>query len=496
MPSTYCLLSNGDLHFLPYHSDSEISLADDGGLDIHSAVSTPPPATGGDSFQLYSNLLGGKLPPNISATPSSMISHASSSSLGQSDSSVSSDEERRSSAPRVRQVVEKYCAHAIYLPDRYIEPSGTAKQQSQIRDMLTTIFPRWRQAPERIQSTELTGGITNMLLECSMGNEKVLVRAYGRGTGLIIDRDREFVSHLVLNSYNLAPPIHARFGNGLVYGYISGRSLKVDEMSNPHLYPFIAARLGDWHRMVGVDVIEDSLKKLHRRFNASKGSPSKPNDVWSLLQNWVEVLPEIPGMTAVCAQSRDLQEAKHNATLREILLAELEWLQAEVGAKSPLVAAHSDLLSGNIIMPPDVAVSIDDPQEISKCIQRYQESGTNPLSFIDYEYMMPGPRAFDISNHFQEWQGFNCDKSLVPSPSKSNQLLRRWCAAYLQSDPSSTAVDQLIDEIALYYGMPGLYWGIWAGIQSTISLIDFDYSGYSGQRLVEYWNWKRCYLGK
>ena len=110
---------------------------------------------------------------------------------------------------------------------------------------------------------------------------------------------------------------------------------------------------------------------------------------------------------------------------------------------------------------------------------------------------MPGPRAFDISNHFQEWQGFACDKSLIPKPVRTNQLLRKWCTSYLQKEGSEVTevmIDDLIDEISLYYGMPGFYWGIWAGIQSTISLIDFDYGGYSGKRLVEYWNWKRWYL--
>ena len=38
--------------------------------------------------------------------------------------------------------------------------------------------------------------------------------------------------------------------------------------------------------------------------------------------------------------------------------------------------------------------------------------------------------------------------------------------------------------------MPGLYWGIWALIQATISQIDFDYASYAEVRLGEYWAWR------
>jgi len=45
-------------------------------------------------------------------------------------------------------------------------------------------------------------------------------------------------------------------------------------------------------------------------------------------------------------------------------------------------------------------------------------------------------------------------------------------------------------EVDAFRGMPGLYWGIWALIQATISEIDFDYASYAEVRLAEYWSWK------
>ncbi|QPG75595.1 hypothetical protein FOA43_002952 [Brettanomyces nanus] len=416
------------------------------------------------------------------------------------------------SPPLVSQLLEKYCAHAIYLPDRFIEPSNSHKQKTQMLEMLLDIFPHWRVYKDLIQLDELTGGITNMLLECKFPGgpedapKEVLVRTYGRGTGMIIDRDREFVSHLVLNSYNLAPPIHARFGNGLVYGFIEGRALKFDEMSNPYIYPFIASHLGKWHRLVVVDVIEDSIRKLRRKFRRRSTSSltdkkPRPVDIWQLVKNWTDILPEIPEMVKVCQANKDIQQLQSSpSSLKNILSQELLWLENEIGHSSPRVATHSDLLSGNIIIPTELSDCLHDSHLGDLVVSNYKSKKINPISFIDYEYMMPGPRAFDISNHFQEWQGFDCDKALIPKPIKTNQLLRNWCSSYLEVDrdiqDSSKIIDDLILEISLYYGMPGFYWGIWAGIQSTISLIDFDYGKYSGQRLVEYWTWKRQYLNR
>jgi len=45
-------------------------------------------------------------------------------------------------------------------------------------------------------------------------------------------------------------------------------------------------------------------------------------------------------------------------------------------------------------------------------------------------------------------------------------------------------------EVDRFRGIPGLYWGIWALIQATISQIDFDYAAYAPIRLKEYWDWR------
>lgn len=350
---------------------------------------------------------------------------------------------------------------AVFLPDMCVAPD----QPALVTTLLCSVFPDWTAADVAVK--QLTGGITNMLLECTHGASTVLVRTYGQGTDVIIDRDREFALHLLLHLLGLAPPLFARFANGLVYGYLPGRALEPSELAAENMYPHIAARLGQWHRGVESSSIQRGIDTLKRY---GGGSPATAVDVWLLLEEWVALAPSIQPMLELCRENRDVAE-RADADLRTTLQAELAWARGKLEhGVSPSVTAHGDLLSGNVIVG----------------------SGTNPVAFIDYEYMMPAPRAYDIANHLVEWQGFDCDRSRIPEPRADNPVLRQWCAAYLGNE---TEVDGLITELQAFYGLPGFYWGVWASIQLEISKIDFDYASYSKLRMEEYWKWKREWSG-
>lgn len=123
------------------------------------------------------------------------------------------------------------------------------------------------------------------------------------------------------------------------------------------------------------------------------------------------------------------------------------------------------------------------------------------VTFIDYEYAVPSPAAFDLANHFAEWGGFDCDFSVLPTRSQRREFITEYVRSYFgqaaegggingsQHDVNAE-VDRLADEVDVYRGVPGFYWGIWALIQATISEIDFDYASYAEVRLGEYWAWK------
>lgn len=119
------------------------------------------------------------------------------------------------------------------------------------------------------------------------------------------------------------------------------------------------------------------------------------------------------------------------------------------------------------------------------------------VNFIDYEYAVPSPAAFDIANHFAEWAGFECDYGSLPTRSQRRAFIRQYIDTYFSLLPDGGAAAdledetrKLLEEVDAYRGLPGFYWGIWALIQALISEIDFDYSTYAEHRLGEYWAWK------
>lgn len=159
-----------------------------------------------------------------------------------------------------------------------------------------------------------------------------------------------------------------------------------------------------------------------------------------------------------------------------------------------LVFAHCDLLSGNVIVNPQSSAASTDGREIAS------------VSFIDYEYATPSPAAFDIANHFAEWGGFECDFSKLPTQSQRLSFIHEYISSYNSHISANDAqkwtkaeeeaeAKKLFDEVDVYRGVPGFYWGIWALIQDTISQIDFDYAAYAEIRLGEYWAWRDVVSG-
>lgn len=518
----YCFVSEGDVHFVPVDSYQDAPVATKGDLLLK-----PP----GSLLKIKNkNLLYSLNDPSLSdldSTNDTSVNEYDEDDDDKEEGEDVDDDEHSSTSSDLN-----FGKKSLYLPQFTIDlPTNLSNNFQQVKELLTKVFP-WIQEPNEISVKQLTGGITNMLLSCKYTptNLTVLMRVYGQGTNLIIDRHREFVLHLVLNSLNLAPPIHARFHNGLVYGFLPGRSLQSEELQDPKLFPCIAQQLGIWHNKVSLEDIEVGVEKL-RRFTknlkkieasstqavngggrARSRSPSrrrllllnlngtsKPakksiSNVWELIEDWMNIVPIIPELIESFQENNTSHDANsfNEENIREIIQNEFEWLRSELteNSKSPVVSCHCDLLSGNIIIPVDF-FSKNKPEEL----EELPLIDSNPIQFIDYEYMLPAPRAFDIANHFFEWQGFDCNRAAIPTPSKTNPVMIKWVKGYLNNINATTAqINEVIDEISMFYGMPGFYWGIWAMIQSEISTIDFNYANYGKLRFQEYWDWKKHYL--
>jgi thiamine kinase-like enzyme len=106
----------------------------------------------------------------------------------------------------------------------------------------------------------------------------------------------------------------------------------------------------------------------------------------------------------------------------------------------PSVPCHNDLLAEN-----------------------YLDDGTD-LRIVDYEYSGNGDPCFELGNTCQE---LGWDDSRI----------ERLCAAYF-----GEATPTLVARMRLNMLMSDVGWTLWAAIQATISLIDFDFWGWAVER--------------
>ncbi|KAF2667474.1 kinase-like protein [Microthyrium microscopicum] len=375
--------------------------------------------------------------------------------------------------------------------------------------LVATLFPDWASQKDTVQFIRFKDGITNTLLkvinkrpgytEEQIDRDAVLLRAYGNGTQVLIDRDRECASHSLLASHNLAPPLLARFKNGLLYRFISGKVCSPADLRRSDVWRAVARRLAEWHATLPISAILDKPGEK----NSSKGpfetmskisSLPSPN-IWTVMYRWSCALPD---------------QTDSQSNRKAMIQKELEWMAEKLGDvpgihSQQLIFAHCDLLHGNVIVQPSAA-HLHHPSEHSEPSSSASSPLTAPsmasdrdvapvkVHFIDYEYATPSPVAFDIANHFAEWGGFDCDFTVLPTRAQRRNFLSTYLQAYNSfkgREFESKELEQLMAEVDLFRGVPGFYWGIWAIIQAEISSIDFDYANYAEVRMSEYWAWKK-----
>lgn len=103
---------------------------------------------------------------------------------------------------------------------------------------------------------------------------------------------------------------------------------------------------------------------------------------------------------------------------------------------------------------------------------------TTFCSPIDFEYCSYNYRAFDIANHFAEWQ-YDYTEKCAPFfrhtgnyPSESQQV--RFVRAYLDEMGSKESVQAVLDEVKVFTLVSHFFWALWA-VVNTQSQITFGY---------------------
>ncbi|XP_034472910.1 ethanolamine kinase [Drosophila innubila] len=272
----------------------------------------------------------------------------------------------------------------------------------------------------------------------------VLVRVYGNKTDLLIDRKAETQNFQLLHTYGLAPSLYATFKNGLVYEYVPGSTLNIESVLSPDIWPLVARRMAEMHRVV-------------RKNNDDEPLPM----IWKKTQSFFDLVPE-----------RFSDADKHKRVkgtflpigrLREEFNNLYKYLEA---LESPIVFSHNDLLLGNVI---------------------YTKS-MNAVNFIDYEYADYNFQAFDIGNHFAEMCGVDeVDYTRYPKREFQLKWLRVYLESYLQrSNIQNEEVEHLFVQVNQFALAAHIFWTVWSLLQAEHSTIDFDYVGYAFLRYNEY----------
>ncbi|KAL1934273.1 hypothetical protein VTP01DRAFT_6455 [Rhizomucor pusillus] len=324
-----------------------------------------------------------------------------------------------------------------------VEVSSTALFDGAYQ-VVSSIFPSWQR--EHVKFVQCKDGITNQLVRVThMPTDfSVLVRAYGKGSELIIDRKQEVINLVTLSAQGLAPPLYARFRNGLMYGFIKGRVSTCEDMRDPKTAKWIARQLAKWHK---VRLPQDQVKK----------GPLKQK-LWPTMRSWLQEVPDKyddPVKQQIFSKRFD----------KDMLAEELEKLILRLEPlNSPVVFSHNDLLYGNIIF--------DDEKE--------------EAAFIDYEYGCYAFRGFDLGNHYNEFASFDCDYSKYPDKDFQLQWFDWYLTEYNGVKPSQEELEHLYKEVEGFSLASHFYWGIWALIQAKVSDIDFDYMNYAVLRFDEY----------
>lgn len=170
--------------------------------------------------------------------------------------------------------------------------------------------PEWNSPTANIKFVRCTDGITNTLLKATndvkgatpdeIDREALLLRAYGNGTHVLIDRQREAENHELLMALNLAPELLARFQNGMVYRFIRGTVTSTEDLRNPAIFTAVASRLAEWHARIpclpstpGAEPTSNGNSELSRRRQSiDSAAPGKPApNMWTVMQKWIFALP-------------------------------------------------------------------------------------------------------------------------------------------------------------------------------------------------------------
>jgi ethanolamine kinase len=360
--------------------------------------------------------------------------------------------------------------------------------------------------------------------------ESVAVKVFGDKTELVVDRAAESSAVAALAEAGFGPQVMATFCNGRAERFLHCHTLRPEQMTGPPYRARIAA----------------ALARFHAVRPPAPHDPSRPA-LWPSVRRWLDEAKALDWSPEAVPDARKREGAAR------LDFAALERDVARIRAaceltRSPVVFAHNDLLSGNILVlqRPGRGDGEEGEQgggekkegEEEKEGKQEEEGGergegasagagggnandanankrggedeAGPLTFIDFEYGAYNPRGFDLANHFNEYAGFECDYGRYPHGDAAKaEFLRAYLAAAREAglfgssnaaaagkddggggggddeEQQQKSLSRLCAEVDVFSLASHAYWGVWSIIQARHSPIDFDYMSYHYLRWAE-----------
>ncbi|XP_053175530.1 choline/ethanolamine kinase [Scomber japonicus] len=324
---------------------------------------------------------------------------------------------------------------------------------------------------EDFQISIVSGGLSNLLYLCSLpdhvhceGEEphQVLLRIYGAILQGVDSLVLESVMFAILAERTLGPKLYGIFPDGRLEQYLPNTRMRTDQLSDPAVSAEIATKLARFHDMV-------------MPFN------KEPKWLFGTIDKYMDQVMKLKFV-------REAHVKKYNKLMKFNLPAELESLRALLAATpSPVVFCHNDVQEGNILI-------LDDREQ----------TPTDKLMLIDFEYSSYNYRGFDFGNHFCEWMyNYTYDQwpfyKATPEdyPTREQQL--HFIRSYLAEQTRNSTMDQkqieedMIIEANRYALASHFLWGLWSIIQAKISKIEFGYMDYAQCRFDAYFKQKKLF---
>ncbi|ESQ50179.1 hypothetical protein EUTSA_v10002015mg [Eutrema salsugineum] len=229
-----------------------------------------------------------------------------------------------------------------------------------IIELCKDLFKNWREIDDALFSVErVSGGITNLLLKVFVKEDtdrelSVTVRLYGPNTEYVINRERELQAIKYLSAAGFGAKLLGGFGNGMVQSFINARTLDPSDMRQPKIAAEIAKELGKFHK---VEIPGSKEPQL-----------------------WVDIVKFFEKASTLRFEEPDRQKLFETISFEELHKEIIELREFTGVLNAPVVFAHNDLLSGNLMLNEEEATQVKNNNIISSSITYSQTTRTRSVS--------------------------------------------------------------------------------------------------------------------